>query len=847
MNAGFGWSAGFVAAFLASDGVAQQTVDGVPESSAQAQSKPVDAKPTESGTTDDASPPVIEGLDGQAIPPEVQRELEEAIKKKAGELTPEAIEKIAPEAVKRSNTGDIIVTGQRPRGAVISDVRPERTLNAVDIKASGATTVAELLNVLGPQLDSDRGRGNGGPVVLLNGKRVTNFLEIARLPTEAIERTEVFPEDVALSYGFSAGQKVVNIVTYENFKTQIGALSFGGPTEGGRNTLGLTTDFLRIRGDTRINIDGSYERSGNVLENERKLDQLPDAQNQGQFRTLLPRNERYTINGALSRPLVDDILFTLNGRFAAVNDEALVGLGRAGALTRDADTRAGRIGTSLSGLAGKWLWTFTGGYNFDRSNTVTDNQLSGRDQGRSKTETLSADLLLNGAPFTLPAGPVVTSIRSGFELRDFSSRSAIGSAVQQSRIDRDQASVQASVDLPIIGSRSEISSTLGQLSVNVNADITSLSDFGRLNSFGYGLNWSPLSSLNILASVVNEDGAPTLEQLGAPVVITPNANIFDFVRGQTVDVVRVTGGNAELRKDDRRVISIAAFAAPFSKADLKFRLNYTDIRTNDPIFPFPIATQAVQAAFPERFQRDGNGQLARIDSRAVNFKSATQRQIRWGVDFTRTLDKVPPWLRNAKITGLPTGGSPSTANRPDRVTIKAEPGSALAKGVESLTSRLTFSFSHVWRLEDSVVLQNRTDELNLLNGAALDQRGGRSRHEIEFQAGAFKRGAGARITARWQSKTFIRGLPPEADGGAGDLRFSQPLILNINLFANLDERLKGKTAEFFKASRLSLSFSNILNNRTKVRDEAGLTPLNYQSAFFDPLGRAITLGFRKRF
>jgi hypothetical protein len=842
MNKGFGWPVAVAVAFVATSASAQ--------GKAGVNTDPVSAiqpKPTDDRKVDEAVPPLIKGLDGQSIPPEVQRELEEAIKKKAGELTPEAIEKIAPEAVKQSSAGEIMVTGQRPRGAVISDIRPERTLNAVDIKASGATSVAELLNVLGSQIDSDRGRSGGGRVVLLNGKRVTNFLEIARLPTEAIERTEIFPEDVALSYGFSAGQKVVNIVTYENFKTQIGGLSFGGPTDGGRSTLGLTTDFLRIRGDTRINIDGNYERSGNVLESERRLDQLPGRLNQGQFRSLLPRNERYAINGVVSRPLVDDVLFTLNGRFAAGSDEALVGVGPARALNRDVDTRSGRVAASLSGLAGKWLWTFTGGYNFDRTKTLTDNQLMSRDQARLRNETLSADLLLNGALFVLPAGPVVASIRSGFELRDFSSRSAIGGGVQQSNIDRDQASAQISLNVPIIGSRSEISSALGLLSVNVNAEIISLSDFGSLNVFGYGFNWSPSSNLTILGSVVSEDGAPSLEQLGAPVVITPNANIFDFVRGETVDVIRVTGGNAQLRQDDRRVISVATFLTPFPKVDLKFRVNYTDIRVDDPIFAFPIATQAVQAAFPERFQRDATGRLARIDNRAVNFKNAKQRQIRWGVDFTRTLDKVPPWLRNAKITGAPGTGAQTEAGRPDRLTIKAEPGSALAKSVESLTSRLTFSFSHVWRLEDSVVLQDDTAELNLLRGAALDQRGGRSRHEIEFQAGAFKRGAGARITARWQSKTIVRGLPLQPGNNSGDLRFSQPLILNINLFANLDERLKGKSARFFRASRLSLSLSNILNNLPKVRDQDGLTPLNYQSAFFDPLGRAVNLSFRKRF
>lgn len=836
-----------LAASLAANGVrAQAVVEAPSNSSAQMEPSP---KPSSNSDANEESPsfPAIEGVDGQILPPEIQRELEEAIRKKIGDLSPESIEKIVPEAVRRANTGDIIVTGQKPRGAVISDVPPERTLNAVDIRASGADTVAELLNVLGPQLASDRGRDNGGSIVLLNGKRVTNFLEVARIPTEAIERTEVFPEDVALSYGFSAGQKVVNVVTYEKFGTQIGGLSFGGPTDGGRSTLNLTSDVLRIRSDARVNIDASYERSTNVRESERGIEQLAGANSTGQFRTLLPMSERYTINGAISRPLIDGIMLTLNGRFAAVRDDALVGLGRAGPLNRDSDTSAGNLTTSLSGIINKWLWTLTGGYDFNLGKTLTDGQISGRDLGRSMAETIRADFLLNGSPFALPAGPIFISLRSGFELRDFSSRSSIGGVMQQASVARDQGSVRASVDLPITGQRSETLPWLGQLSFNLNADITSLSDFGVLTTFGYGLRWAPVEALNILASVTSQDGAPTVEQLGAPLITTPNANIFDFIRGETVDIIRVTGGNPRLREDNRYVVSIAASAAPFSKTDLKFRVNYTDIRIDNPIFNFPIATEAIQEAFPERFQRDASGRLARIDSRAVNFRRANQRQIRWGIDFTETLDKIPPWLRNAELRSRPVGSDPEVSSRSDSIVIKAEPGSALAKSVESLTSRLTFNLTHVWRLKDAVVVQDGITELNLLNGAGLDQRGGRSRHEIEFQAGAFKRGVGARLSARWQSSTFIRGQPVGSSAGASDLHFSQPLIFNINLFANLEDRLKGKFSKVLKGSRVSLSITNILNRRQKVRDEEGITPQSYQPAFFDPLGRVVSISYRKRF
>ena len=49
-------------------------------------------------------------------------------------------------------------------------------------------------------------------MLLLNGQRISGFRELRDIPTEAIERVEILPEEVALKYGYSANQKVVNIV-----------------------------------------------------------------------------------------------------------------------------------------------------------------------------------------------------------------------------------------------------------------------------------------------------------------------------------------------------------------------------------------------------------------------------------------------------------------------------------------------------------------------------------------------------------------------------------------------------------------------------------------------------------
>ncbi len=133
-------------------------------------------------------------------------------------ITPAA----APAAQPVDDTGDdeeIVVTGQRARGSVVGDIPPENTLDARDVRATGATSINDLLDALAPQIGSVRGRGSGAPVLLLNGQRISGFRELRDIPTEAISRVEILPEEVALKYGYSADQKVVNIVLRQRFRS----------------------------------------------------------------------------------------------------------------------------------------------------------------------------------------------------------------------------------------------------------------------------------------------------------------------------------------------------------------------------------------------------------------------------------------------------------------------------------------------------------------------------------------------------------------------------------------------------------------------------------------------------
>lgn len=790
------------------------------------------------------SPPrIFRDAQGNPLPPDIQRQIEERLR-----ATPPASEG-APSA---SDTSDqeVVVTGDRPRGSVIGDVPAERSFDTFGVRAFGATDVSELLDAIAPQVRSNRGRADDGPVTLLNGRRVSSFAEIARIPTEAIERMDVFPEELALRYGFRADQKVVNIVTFANFRSVVTQAIATAPTDGGTATGGLAADQLVLQGDTRFGAGITFSATSALLERERDLLQIGSEAGAASSRTLIPRANRLSMNGVVGAPVTSEIGASLNAQFEGSDLSArLVSDSLGDAVGRETRNRRGRVGTVIDGRAGRWLWSLTGGYDRTSVDVLTDAAVFGgrRERARSVSQVADADVIASGPLFALPAGPVTASIGGGAGARDFRGTSDREDGSGPTRLARQRATARANIDLPITR---EGSSAIGSLAANVGVEMDRLSDVGTLTAVNAGLNWSPIPAVDLTASVTREEGAPDIEQLGAPTIVTPAARTFDFATGQTVEVSRTFGGNPNLIPDDRRVLRGGMVVRPVSGTDLSFSADYVDTRTDDPIANFPVPTQALESAFPARFERDTAGRLTAIDARPVNFAQSTLRQLRTGINFTRPLGDP--------LQGLPPGATVQTrvfssqeeaaayARRrypsSNIVLASPEPGSAAARRGETLRSRFYVSLYHNWTLSDEVTLLSGGPVLSRLDGFATDLRGGRRRHEIDFQVGAFKGGLGGRLGVNWQSSTRIDGV-----GGSG-LTFDPLSRVDLTLFLDPAEQLGGiRAPDWIKRTRVTLGITNLLNERPQVLDGTGTTPLAFQPAFLDPLGRSLTLTLRKRF
>jgi hypothetical protein len=162
----------------------------------------------------------------------------------------------------------VVVSARRQRGAVVGDIQPELQLDPAEILALGVTSVDELLAELGPEL---RSPGGGPPVVLLEGRRLSSFAELRDVPAEAITRVDVLPEAVALQYGYSADQKVMNVVLRPRFRAWVGEARGGGATEGGAGNERASATYLRIRRDARFNASVQASRRDSLTEAQRGI------------------------------------------------------------------------------------------------------------------------------------------------------------------------------------------------------------------------------------------------------------------------------------------------------------------------------------------------------------------------------------------------------------------------------------------------------------------------------------------------------------------------------------------------------------------------------------------------
>lgn len=770
----------------------------------------------------------------------------------------------APETVEDAyddySEDEIVVTAPRLAGQLDTDIKAEAELDEAAIASYGVSNVSELLDALAPQTRSGRGRGGGRPIILVNGRRIGGFGEVRNLPPEAIAKVEVFPEEVALQYGYSADERVVNMVLKPNFR-QIAIEGEGGiPTQGGRFQSELQPSFLAIGENGRLNVNAGWEHKSMLLESERNLDYDDPAQAaEAPARSLLGASDEYSIDATIQRSLNKTTDASVNVRFDQTDSLSLLGPGVGGVddpLERDSRSRNLTTTASVNGMLGDWRWSLSSNYADADQLTFTDRISGTQDRFESSQQTFGGNANLSGTVTDGWAGPIRLSMTGSYSGIRFDSRSDNANGITTTDLARDLPGVFGSLTVPLLDPEYEVGN-IGRVSLTLSGQVQNPSDFDALKSWGANLNWGVTDNLSLIASFNQDEAAPGIQQLGAAPLVTPAVTYYDFATGQTVQITTTTGGNPFLLAEQRRDLKLGLNWSPPMLEGLNVSVNYNSNKSYDTANSFPLLTPEIEAAFPDRVTRDANGVLLALDQRPVNFDRSENSQIRWGLNFGKSFGQQE---QRGPGAGGPGGGRPEGAGAREGGGPGAGEGRRRGGGGGPRMGgrggrggpggmfggpqggRWQVSLYHTIKLTDKVLIRPGVPELDLLNGSATGSSGGSNRHLFELDGGLFNKGMGVRLSAKYDSGSTVTG------GTAGDLKFGDLATFNLRFFVDLGQKPKlTEKLPFLKGSRLRLAVDNIFDAQRKITDQNGRVPLNYQPGYIDPLGRYIELEWRKTF
>ena len=707
------------------------------------------------------------------------------------------------------------ITVTAPRGSTFGGITPLLELSSSELDAYGADTLSELVDALAPLTRSSR--GNGAAIVLING-RLAGQVEVQNLIPETIERVQVLPETVALQYGFSENQRVLNFILREHFSAASIHSSDSTTTEGGGTVLAGDASLMRLEGENRLTLATSYKDSAWLRESDRGIDAVDSY-----YRTLQPETTDAKIASTLfgsvfgiSASIEASLDFANSKSLQGVADvsDAGITLPVSRLLEETAPQTTAHIDGSLTGQISRFVWGAAATYQHVESRSTSEIGIDSAgntliDSTSSAYSAATLQLSLSGPIGSTPAGAIIANAKIAAQYQSTDGRSAApGSPIDSTSLSRTVENGYVNMSVPILSGDQGAMPALGDLDATFNATINNVSDFGVLWSASAGIDWKPRETVHLDAIYTDRRTAPTLQQLLAPPVYTPNVEMYDFVTDRTAYVTEITGGTDALLATDTRLTSLGISLGPYLGKSL-FSSTFEDRRVRNAIGSLPPITPDIELAFPERFFRDDDGNLIEVDDRSVNLTREVIDDLKTGFNI---------WA--------PIGPT-------------ARPGASTNR---TIPNRVDISLTDTWYIHDTILVRDGVPGLNLLSGAPGNVTGGQPRHQVEFHTGIYQSGVGESIGGTWRSATVVGG----ADSSS-PIFFSSLGTINAQAFADFDRMPQMKRHAWCRGFRLSLGVVNLFDKRQSVHGAAGETPVAFEPGYLDPVGRTVSVTFRKVF
>tara|TARA_A100001391_G_scaffold7621_5_gene4915 strand:- start:27906 stop:30671 length:2766 start_codon:yes stop_codon:yes gene_type:complete len=605
----------------------------------------------------------------------------------------------------------IVVSGVRVIGQVDAPQPPILELDADDIASYGAGSISELIEALGADVSSSRGRGGGAPVFLVGGVRIASFREMRSFPPEAIEKIEVFSEEVAQQYGYSPNQRVVNFILKDNYSSREIEVEYGQPFDGGFSTQEAEGTYVRIDGPSRLNLNLDWKNSSLLTEGERGVLQAEGRRptfasdpNPADYRSLVADSASLEATLNWARSLGAGSSLSVNGTFEREDSLRLQGLDEvtlsegkvtvlrtfnAGdPLTVDRRTETYSGAATLNFGLGDWEVTGTTDATFSHARSVTGQRVdtsgilvadsvdalaldvdlaglfdpAGSETALTDTYTINTLMTARGLPVYLPAGDVSVTFNTGYRWNGIDSEDTRNPGVKTS-LNRGQLQAGVNVGVPLTSRDDDFLGAVGDISLNLSAGIDELTDFGSLYNWSTGVTWGLTDKLTLNASYINQEDAPSLSQLGSPEIATPNVPFYDLTRDETVLVTTISGGNPNLAKQKQSdwKVGLQWEVPVFDRSNLT--VDYIRNHSENVSSSFPSLNPAIEAAFPDRVTRDPvSGQIISINQRPVTFAEQDVERIAVGLNFSGSI--APPEASESGGARANAGGPAQMAGGP---------------------------------------------------------------------------------------------------------------------------------------------------------------------------------------
>lgn len=716
----------------------------------------------------------------------------------------------------------IVVTARRP----LFDVDPDRTWLPADIEDYGRDSIGDLL----AEIRAETGESTDESVFFVNGKRVTGVNEVESLPAEAIKSLEVYAEGSAKIAGAGPTQRVYNIVLKPALDLATLRGEWALATEGSWASRQVAGTYSHIRDNRRFTLALKRTSDEILLESDRDIGfgylYFDDPTS---YRSLSPSRERWNLSLSAADAITSWLQGSIGTKLDASSGTALLGRapGSDAGLKQRWRSHAMDSEVALNASQGQWLFSAFASSRAERRRTRTDYVASSgnvaiRDT-ESRSNVLNALLTASGPVLELPSGSMRLLLSGGIFREDIARTIRTPEMTKGRSPAQVSSTFSAGIEVPITSRSQGPFNYLGDIVVATELTKLFVNDSSGFTNWNVSVNWRLAKWLRFSGAFSENGGLPSVEQQYDPIIETSGYIYYDPLTSQSLAINRITGGIQDLPRRLTQSTRIGGYLKAL-KGRLQLTSEYVDTSVRNGIIELPAASAAVFAAFPDRFIRDSGGRLITVDARPIALSRRNQRQLRFGANLNISLGSAPN-----------RGGvSPAQGHEPDAT-------GSLSRNANA-PPRLQLSAFYTHLLNSSLVINAGDQPIDMLSPQAIGLgRLGQSRHRLNVNLGYAEQGLGIRLTMQHQSRSLLQ----TTDAESGALKFLP--LTTFDLRAWVQGHRLIPNSNFMKTMRFTISVQNLAGVREQVQDTFGSTPLAYQPAYRDPIGRTIALELRKTF